>query len=302
MTATIELFFSTYSAFAYLGHAQLLRVAAAAKRRIIYRPFDLRALFAATGHPATGGLTEARRDYFFGREIERWAEHRGVPVLVCHSACHLHFAGLRTGRAQGARTGPYRGYGPVRATPRVPGSQASPQGSALARRLRTASDAPISRYGRACHGTHPSTRELERNASDMRNGTLDHIPASHGSDLAASSRMLIAALRAGHDGGALAGEMLRAHWVDGADLANREHLLAMAARVGLDGSALLQAAADDEIGALYAANTAEAIARGVFGSPTYFVDGDMFYGQDRLELVARACQQPYARRWRGAPA
>jgi 2-hydroxychromene-2-carboxylate isomerase len=41
----------------------------------------------------------------------------------------------------------------------------------------------------------------------------------------------------------------------------------------------------------------EAIARGVFGSPTYVVDGDMFYGQDRLELVERALERPFARTW-----
>ena len=44
-------------------------------------------------------------------------------------------------------------------------------------------------------------------------------------------------------------------------------------------------------------NAEEAIARSVFGSPTYFVDGDMFYGQDRLEMVARACDRAYE----GAP-
>ena len=30
---------------------------------------------------------------------------------------------------------------------------------------------------------------------------------------------------------------------------------------------------------------------------TYFVDGDMFYGQDHLELVERACSQPYKGDW-----
>jgi 2-hydroxychromene-2-carboxylate isomerase len=35
----------------------------------------------------------------------------------------------------------------------------------------------------------------------------------------------------------------------------------------------------------------------VFGSPTYFVDGDMFYGQDRLEMIERALGQPYAGTW-----
>ena len=37
----------------------------------------------------------------------------------------------------------------------------------------------------------------------------------------------------------------------------------------------------------------KSIERSVFGSPTYFIDGDMFYGQDRLEMVERALRQPY---------
>ena len=43
--------------------------------------------------------------------------------------------------------------------------------------------------------------------------------------------------------------------------------------------------------------TEEAIRRSVFGSPTNFVDGDMFYGQDRLELVERALVKPFAGCW-----
>ena len=41
----------------------------------------------------------------------------------------------------------------------------------------------------------------------------------------------------------------------------------------------------------------QAIDRSVFGSPTYFVDGDMFYGQDHLEMVERALERPFAGAW-----
>ena len=58
------------------------------------------------------------------------------------------------------------------------------------------------------------------------------------------------------------------------------------------------AAADGEAAiAQYQANTEEAVARSVFGSPTHFVDGDMFYGQDRLHMVERALSKPYAGTW-----
>jgi len=49
--------------------------------------------------------------------------------------------------------------------------------------------------------------------------------------------------------------------------------------------------------AVYEANSKEAVERSVLGSPTYFVDGDMFYGQDHLEMVERACVKPYANTW-----
>ena len=71
----------------------------------------------------------------------------------------------------------------------------------------------------------------------------------------------------------------------------------LAGDVGVDPAPLLDAARSPEIRALYEQNTAEAIARFVFGSPTYFVDGDMFYGQDRLEMVERAVQQPFSGSW-----
>ena len=37
----------------------------------------------------------------------------------------------------------------------------------------------------------------------------------------------------------------------------------------------------------YEANTAQAIAAGVFGAPSYVVDGEIFWGQDRLEFLQR---------------
>ena len=47
---------------------------------------------------------------------------------------------------------------------------------------------------------------------------------------------------------------------------------------------------------IYEANTKKAIEMSVFGSPTYVVDGDMFYGQDHLEMVERALSKPFTLR------
>ena len=126
---------------------------------------------------------------------------------------------------------------------------------------------------------------------------IEHRPTHHDNDMTLANCMIIAGVAQDVDVDALAHALLEAHWRDDADIAESDTLAALAAGVGLDPEALLQAARTPEILAVYAANSEEAIERSVFGSPTYFVDGDMFYGQDRLELVARALTKPFAGTW-----
>ncbi len=204
--ADIEYFYSTHSAFAYFGSARLMEIARAAGSRIVHKPVDLDRVVEANGPGWTGSLTPARYAYFFGREIERWAEARNAPVM-----------------------------------------------------------------GRR--------------------------PTHHDNDTTLANGMLIAGLRQGIDVNALAHCMLEAHWRDDADLADAATLARLGAKAGLDPAPLLDTALSPETGAVYDANTEEAISRSVFGSPTYFVHGDMFYGQDRLEMVERTLEQPFAGAW-----
>lgn len=126
---------------------------------------------------------------------------------------------------------------------------------------------------------------------------MDRRPTHHDNDMTLANGMLIAGLRQDVLIDRLAHGMLEAHWRDDADLANRETLAGLGAQADLDPEPLLDAALSPETLAVYEANTEEAIRRPVFGSPTYFVDGDMFYGQDRLELVERALEKPFAGTW-----
>ena len=201
--ADIEYFYSAHSAYAYLGSACFIEIARAAKRKIKHRPMDLRRVIEINGPGATNGLTPARRAYFSGREIERWAEFRAAPVM---------------------------------------------QG----------------------------------------------IPVHHHKDMTLCNGMLIAGLLQEINIDSLAHCMLEAHWRDDADLADSETLARLGVEAGVDAQCLLDAALSAEVQAVYAANTEEAIERSVFGSPTYFVDGDMFYGQDHLEMVERALERPFA--------
>ena len=126
---------------------------------------------------------------------------------------------------------------------------------------------------------------------------LNQRPTHHDHEIALSNGMLIAGLLQGLNIDQLAHEMLQAHWRDDADLDNRDSLARIGEAAGVDPAPLLDAAMSDEVQTVYQKNTEEAIERSVFGSPTYFVDGDMFYGQDNLELVERALVKPFSRPW-----
>ena len=149
----------------------------------------------------------------------------------------------------------------------------------------------------AAHKKYYFKREIDRWAEFRSAPVLGRRPTYHDNATNLCNGMLIAGLQQGLDIMALAHAMLEAHWRDDADLADRETLAELAGKVGVDPEPLLLAALSDDVVALYQANTQEAIDRSVLGSPTYFVDGDMFYGQDRLEMVERALSQPFSGQW-----
>lgn len=202
--ATIEYFYSAYSAFAYLGSKRIAELAVG--HTIVHRPVDLAKVVGQSGAQKFSERSVAHRDYYFRREIQRWAEYRNAPVMV----------------------------------------------------------------GR---------------------------PTYHDKDVSLANCMLIASIEGGLDAQPLAHAMLQSHWRDDSDLSDGVMLAGLGNALGLDADALLQSADTREIRDIYAANTQEAIDRSVFGSPAYFVDGDLFYGQDRLELVERALVKAFAGKW-----
>jgi 2-hydroxychromene-2-carboxylate isomerase len=83
------------------------------------------------------------------------------------------------------------------------------------------------------------------------------------------------------------------HWINNLDLSDENGVQAILLAQGLNAKALLEKTHLQKTEALYEKNTAEAIKLSVFGSPTYFLDGDMFYGQDNLQLVKRALRRSF---------
>ena len=79
--------------------------------------------------------------------------------------------------------------------------------------------------------------------------------------------------------------VFRAHWGEGRDIGAPEQVAEIAAPLAIERVALLAAVADPAIKELLKEATAAALGRGVFGSPFVFVDGEAFWGADRLGQV-----------------
>ena len=79
--------------------------------------------------------------------------------------------------------------------------------------------------------------------------------------------------------------IFRGCWVEDRDMANPEELHEIVKAQGLNTAELVTSARADETRSRYQALTDEALARGVFGAPTYFYNDEMFWGQDRLDFL-----------------
>jgi 2-hydroxychromene-2-carboxylate isomerase len=82
-----------------------------------------------------------------------------------------------------------------------------------------------------------------------------------------------------------AGRFMGACWSQDRDLADEATITQILRDLGQDATAVIEKAKSEAIQAQYAANTDEAVKRGAIGSPAYYVDGEQFWGQDRLELL-----------------
>lgn len=103
-----------------------------------------------------------------------------------------------------------------------------------------------------------------------------------------ASQLIVAADRALGSAAALdlAGRVGRAIWVEERNAADPATLQALLAEAGLP-AGLWAEAQSAEVAAAYAAHTQWAIEAGVFGAPSYVVEGEIFWGQDRLDFLAR---------------
>jgi 2-hydroxychromene-2-carboxylate isomerase len=89
-----------------------------------------------------------------------------------------------------------------------------------------------------------------------------------------------------------------ASWADALDLGDDEVFRSVLRRAGVDASELFRAIDEQSTKDELRRATEIAVERGVFGAPTFFVDDEMFWGNDRLDWVERALGMPEQERTR----
>jgi 2-hydroxychromene-2-carboxylate isomerase len=129
--------------------------------------------------------------------------------------------------------------------------------------------------------------ELQR-WRDKRGLTFHLQPANWPFNARLADGVVIAAIGAGHDPDPFLRRAYAAVWEDQLNLADPATLVRLADETGLPGKQIVDRSATDEISAAYEQNRLDALKADVFGSPAYVLDGEVFWGQDRIELLADA--------------
>lgn len=132
-------------------------------------------------------------------------------------------------------------------------------------------------------------RDLElRRWARVRGTEVNPRPDHHPFRDEQATRLVLAAEDRGEDFAGLAYRFMRALWQENRNLADDDTLASLVRQHRLDVDALFDTAAGAAVGDRLAAQTREAIDAGVFGVPTYRLGDELFWGQDRLDLLERA--------------
>lgn len=102
---------------------------------------------------------------------------------------------------------------------------------------------------------------------------------------ALASNFIIAAESVSRSGAEMSEAVLAAVWARDLDIAKEETLVRLTDECGLDVAAISQAANEASTQSLANQYTADALALGLFGSPTYAFAGEIYFGQDRLDFL-----------------
>jgi 2-hydroxychromene-2-carboxylate isomerase len=115
-------------------------------------------------------------------------------------------------------------------------------------------------------------------------------------ETALADRFVIAAVIANQDPDPFLRRAFSAVWEEERNLGDPQVIAEIAEQGGFKAAPLMDSARGTATEAVYALNIENAVAAGVFGSPAYVLDGEVFWGQDRLDLLDDALasgRQPY---------
>ncbi len=150
------------------------------------------------------------------------------------------------------------------------------------------------------HKRHPARQkytmyEMKR-WRDIRNIRMTLGPRPWPFNYPLIDKMIIAAGLLGHDPAEYTFNILKAGWTDKRDLTDTKTILEVATECNLPATECHEKAESVEAQEAYDNNTTEAIQSGCFGSPTYFLNGEIFFGQDTLDQLDDALKsgrEPY---------
>jgi 2-hydroxychromene-2-carboxylate isomerase len=139
------------------------------------------------------------------------------------------------------------------------------------------------------HPVRQRYRMVELQRWRDRRGLKFHLqPANWPFNARLADGVVIAALEAGLDPDRYLRRAFAAVWEDQFNLADSATVAKIADEAGLPGKQLVERSGSEEISASYEQNRQDALSADVFGSPGYVLDGEVFWGQDRIELLADA--------------
>jgi len=129
--------------------------------------------------------------------------------------------------------------------------------------------------------------ELQRFA-EMRGLTLNLKPKFFPTNPTLADHTIIAIRETGGDPMTYMDSVFSAVWADETDISVEATLAGLLASAGFDAAAILAKAHSSEIAAIRARNTADAVAVDATGVPAFVLNGEPFWGQDRIDMLDRA--------------
>lgn len=129
--------------------------------------------------------------------------------------------------------------------------------------------------------------ELQR-ISQMRERPVNLKPAHFPVDMTLADSCVIAIAERGKNPHAFLDAVGKGVWLNEADLSNEAEIADRLAAADFDPDTIINAAQSDDTAAIRAANTQAAIDADAVGVPAYVLNGEVFWGQDRIDLLDHA--------------